>query len=45
VFLNGTGGSKKGKMCKITQEVGSQKHIENMQMWTEYKPWCVQIED
>ena len=37
VFLNGTGGSRKGeKMCKMTQEVGSH-------MWTEYEHWCAQI--
>jgi len=43
--LNGTGGSRKGeKMCETTQEVGSQKHKGQMLMWTEYKPWCPQIE-
>jgi hypothetical protein len=46
VFLNGIGGSSKGeKMCKMAQEVGSQKQIGQMQMWTEYEPWCAQIED
>ena len=25
VFLNGTGGSRKGEVCKMTQEVSSQK--------------------
>jgi hypothetical protein len=25
------------KMCKITQEVGSQKHKGQMQMWTVYE--------
>ena len=46
VFLNGTGGSKKGeKMCKTTQEVGSQKRKGQMQMWAEYECWCAQIED
>jgi hypothetical protein len=40
VFSNGTGGSGKGeKMCKITQKVGSQKHKEQTEMWTQYKPW------
>jgi hypothetical protein len=35
VFLNGTGSSRKGeKMCKTTQEVGSQKRKGEMQMWT-----------
>jgi hypothetical protein len=29
----------------MTQEVGSQKHKGQMQMWTEYEPWCAQIED
>jgi hypothetical protein len=44
--LNGTGGSRKGeKICKTTKEVGSQKHTGQMQMWTEYKPWCAQIKD
>jgi hypothetical protein len=46
VFLNGTGGSRKGeKMCKTTQEVGSQKRKGQMQMWTEYEPSCAQIKD
>jgi hypothetical protein len=46
VFLNGTGGSKKGeKMCKTTQEMNSQKRKGQMQMWTEYEPWCAQIEN
>jgi len=46
VFLNGTGGSRKGeKMCKTAQELGSQKRKGQMQMWTEYEPWCAQIED
>jgi hypothetical protein len=46
MFFNGIGGSRKGKkMCKMTQEVGSQKRIGQIQMWTEYKPWCPQIED
>jgi len=46
VFLNGTGGSRKGeKTCKMTQKVGSQKRKGQMQMWTEYKPWCAQIEE
>jgi len=34
VFLNGTGGSRKGQMCKTTQEVGNQKRKGQMQMWT-----------
>jgi hypothetical protein len=35
VFLNGAGGSRKGeKMCKTTQEVGSQTRKGQMQMWT-----------
>jgi hypothetical protein len=33
------------KMCKIVQEVGSQKRKVQIQMWTEYEPWCAQIED
>jgi hypothetical protein len=38
LFLNGVGGSRKGeKMCKLTQEVGSQKCKGQMQMWTEYE--------
>jgi hypothetical protein len=42
VLLNGIGGSRKGEnVSEITQEVGSQKQI---QMWTEYEPWCTQIE-
>jgi hypothetical protein len=46
VFLNGTGSSRKGEeMCKTTQEVGSQKRKGQIQMWTEYKPWCAEIED
>jgi hypothetical protein len=40
------GGSRKGEdMSKITQEVGSQKRIGQMQMWTEYEPWYTQIEN
>jgi hypothetical protein len=39
VFLNGTGGSREGEMCKITQEVDSQKREGQTQMWTEYEPW------
>jgi hypothetical protein len=43
--LNGTGGWSKGeKMCKTTQEVGSQKCNRQMQLCTEYEPWCAQIE-
>ena len=26
-------------------EMGSQKRKRLMQMWTEYEPWCAQIED
>jgi hypothetical protein len=45
-ILNGIGGSRKGeKMCKMTQEVGSQKRKGQMQTWTGYEPWCAQIED
>jgi hypothetical protein len=33
------------KMCKMTQEVGSQKRKEQMQMWTDYEHWCAEIED
>jgi hypothetical protein len=34
-FLNGMGGSRKGKkMWKMTQEVGSQIHKGQTQMWT-----------
>ena len=44
--FNGTGRSRKGeKMCKTTQEVGSQKRKGQIQMWTEYEPWCAPIED
>ena len=44
--FNGTGRSRKGeKMCKTTQEVGSQKRNGQMHMWIEYEPWCAQIED
>ena len=44
--LNGTSSSTNGeKMCKTTQEMGSQKRKGQMQMWTEYEPWCTQIED
>jgi hypothetical protein len=32
-------------MCKMIQEVGSQKCKGHVQMWTEYEPWCAQIED
>jgi len=46
VFLNGTGGSRKGEKVHMTaQEVGSQKRKGQMQVWTEYKPWCAQIEE
>jgi hypothetical protein len=39
------GGSRKGKkICKTTQEVGSPEHKGQMQMWTEYEPWCAEIE-
>jgi hypothetical protein len=38
--LNNISGSRKSEnMCKITQEVGSQKCKGRMQMWTEYGPW------
>jgi hypothetical protein len=41
-----TNGSRKGeKMCKMTQEVGSQKRKGQMKMWTEHEPCCPQIED
>jgi hypothetical protein len=33
------------KVCKMTQEVSSQKPKGQMQMWTDYEPWCAQIED
>jgi hypothetical protein len=46
VFFNGIGSSKEGEMMfNMTQEVGSQKRIGQMQMWTEYEPWCAQIKD
>jgi hypothetical protein len=32
-------------MSKITQKVGSQERKGQKQMWTEYEPWCSQIED
>jgi hypothetical protein len=45
-FFNGIGGSRKvEKMCKVTQEVGSQNRKGQMQIWTEYEPWCAQIKD
>jgi hypothetical protein len=45
VFFNGIGGSRKNeKMREMTQEVGSQKRKGQVQMWTEYEPWCAQIE-
>lgn len=38
--LNGIGSPAKGAyVCKITQELGSQRRKEQMLMWTEYKPW------
>jgi hypothetical protein len=44
--FNAIGGTRKGeKMCKMTPEVGSQKCKGQLQMWTEYEPWCSQIED
>jgi hypothetical protein len=44
--FGGIGGSRTGeKMCKMIQEVGSQKRKGQMQMWTGYEPWCAQIED
>jgi len=44
--FNGTGRSRKGeKMCKTTQEVGSQKRKGQMQMWTEYELLCAKMED
>jgi len=33
------------KMCKATQKEGSQKRKGQTQMWTEYEPWCPQLED
>jgi hypothetical protein len=33
------------RRCKMTQEVGKQKRKGQLQMWTEYEPWCAQIED
>jgi hypothetical protein len=42
--FNGIGGSRKGeKMFNMTQEVGNQERKGQMQMWTEYEPWCTQI--
>jgi hypothetical protein len=32
------------QMRKMTQEVGSQKRKGQVQMWTQYEPWCAQIE-
>jgi hypothetical protein len=29
---------------KTTQELDSQKRKGRMQIWTEYEPWCAQIE-
>jgi hypothetical protein len=43
--LNAIGGLRKGKMCKMTQEVGSQNRKVQMQMWTACQHWCTQIED
>lgn len=31
-------------MCPMMQEEGNRKHEEQMQMWTEYEPWCADIE-
>jgi hypothetical protein len=43
VFLNGIGGARKGEqMCKMTQEVGSQKRYGQMQRWTEYEQTVTQ---
>jgi hypothetical protein len=46
VFFNVIGGSRKGeKIWEMTKQVGSQKRKEQMQMWTEYTSWSVQIEE
>jgi hypothetical protein len=38
---SGKSGSREGeKMCKLTQEMGSQKHKIQMQMWAQYEPCC-----
>jgi hypothetical protein len=38
--LNGRAGSRKGeKMCRMTQEVGSQKRKRQIKMWTGYEDW------
>jgi hypothetical protein len=45
-FLRGICGSRKGeKMCKMTQEVGSQNLEGQMQIWTDHKSWYSQIKD
>jgi hypothetical protein len=39
---NGIGGSRKGeKLCKMIQEVGSQKRKGLLQIWTECELWCL----
>jgi hypothetical protein len=44
--FDGTGGLRKvEKMCRTTREVVSQKHKGQMHIWTEYEPWCAQIEE
>jgi hypothetical protein len=46
MVLNGIGGSRKGeKMYRMSQEVGSQRRKEQIQMWTVYEPWYAQTED
>jgi hypothetical protein len=29
----------------VQEEVGSQKCKGQTQMWTDYEPWCAQVED
>jgi hypothetical protein len=36
--MNGIGDSRKGEMCKMTQEVGSEKYKGMKQIWAVYKP-------
>jgi hypothetical protein len=35
---------KDEEMCKMTEDVGNQKCKGQMQVWTKYEPWCVQID-
>jgi hypothetical protein len=43
--FNGISSSRKGDGVQDGPRSGSQKRLGQMQMWTEYEPWCSQIED